>query len=286
MKSLKFIAVFVLFVLMSFWLKAQVEDCLPKPPSSNTSGSKAFVHDFSESFSAADERRLSQRFNAFRKQTSNEIILVTSDDLCGLSPWSFGIKIGNAWNVGQSQFDNGLVIVYKPKRAGSRGEIGIATGRGLEGALPDGALKLIVDKEMIPSFKKGRITQGIEKGLGVMQDIIKEEYSYANYKSKVNSFPKEAWIPIIIIVLFLVIWLYTVYNYAKTNNISFWKALVLTSQTRNTHRGGWGDFNRGRGGFGGYVGRGGGGFNRGGGGGGFGGFGGGSFGGGGASGSW
>ncbi len=265
---------------MSLVLVAQ-DDCLPDAPSKGTSGSMAYVHDFANVLSTGQERQLSQRLANFRKKTSNEIIFISSPDLCGYEPITFGYKVGDKWGIGQADLDNGLVIVFKPKTADSRGRVAVVPGSGLEGVLTDLDCGIIVDEEMIPLFKKGQTFQGILKGLSVIEDIVEGEYSFANYNEDLNSFPKQAWIPIIIVLVFLIVWFISVYNYAKTNKISFWKAMVLMSQTRNTHRGGWGDFNRGRGGFGGYVGRGGGGH-----GGGFGGFGGGSFGGGGASGSW
>ena len=46
-------------------------------------------------------------------------------------------RIGNTWAVGQKKYNNGMVILIKPKIGGEKGEAFIATGYGLEGKLPD-----------------------------------------------------------------------------------------------------------------------------------------------------
>jgi len=267
--------------LIQFSLIGQEEGCLPEKPSASTPAAKAYVHDLAGSFSAAEVAQLNTNFKNFRNSTSNEIVLVAPDTLCGMDIWDYGVRIGNQWQVGQNDFDNGLVIIYMAKTATRKGEIAVATGRGLEGVLPDGAAKLIIEKEMIPLFKKGNITAGINKGVVVFESLLQSEYSYSSYKNSKKTVDYGVYIPLIIFLLFIMFWLVQVYFYSRTNKISFWKALVIMSKTRGNHTGRWGGFRGGYGGFGGY--RGGGGSS---GGGGFGGFGGGSFGGGGASGSW
>jgi len=280
MMGLRIILVIITALFFSLGSIAQ-KDCIPDVPSSRTSDSEAYVYDLVNALSPSQKKQLSSRLAKFRKKTSNEVVLVTSSDLCGYEPIKYAYKIGDKWGIGRADLDNGVVIVYKPKTSDSDGRVAIAPGDGLEGALTDLDCGFIIDEELIPLFKKGKIYQGFSKGLDVMEDIIQEEYSFSNYKSEKKSIPWQAFIPVLVILVFVVFWLFQVRNYAKTNNISFWKAMVILSKTSGTHTGKWRRFNGGYGGFGGY--RGGGGSSSGG---GFGGFGGGSFGGGGASGSW
>ncbi|MFK7755735.1 MAG: YgcG family protein [Flavobacteriales bacterium] len=273
------ILLFGVFSLMSINGVSQSDECLPEPPSASTPVNAAYVHDFSNSFSAGERARLSKRLKQFRDSTSNEIVIICPDTLCGMDVWDYGVKIGDLWGVGQAELDNGLVIVYVPKKANKKGKIAIATGRGLEGALPDGSARMIIEREMIPSFKQGKITSGLTQGMTVMEDILTSEYSYGSYLQTNKKTDYTIYIPLAIFLLFIIFWLIQVGMYARTNKISYWQAMVLMSKTKGTHSGRWRGFRGGTGGFGGY---------RGGssGGGGFGGFGGGSFGGGGASGSW
>ena len=49
--------------------------------------------------------------------------------------------------------NNGVLILVKPKTADSDGEVQIAQGYGLEGAIPDITCAEIIDNEIIPAFR-------------------------------------------------------------------------------------------------------------------------------------
>ena len=57
--------------------------------------------------------------------------------LYGFDKADLAFRIGEEWGVGSDRFDNGIVMLIKPKTATSAGELFIATGYGLEGAIPD-----------------------------------------------------------------------------------------------------------------------------------------------------
>jgi len=63
--------------------------------------------------------------------------------------------------VGQKHKDNGVVLfVFSQDR-----KMFIATGRGLEGALPDATCKTIITQEIVPRFKQGDFSGGIDAGV-------------------------------------------------------------------------------------------------------------------------
>jgi uncharacterized protein len=166
-----------------------------------------------------------------------------------------------------------MVILIKPKTTSEKGQAFIATGRGLEGIIPDGKIHLIWENEMIPAFKKNQYGLGIQNALKVLKSLAQQEYNFDTYAKKhKKKEDKGGWIGLII---FGLVFLFMIFGKARgsarRNNIPFWTAFWLMN---SGPRGGyWDDFN-------------GGGGSSWGGGGGFGGFGGGSSGGGGAGGSW
>ena len=95
------------------------------------------VYDEANVLSPEEESDLEKRLVAFADSTSNQITLVIVADLCGMDKYQFAIELGESWGVGQSKEDNGVVFLVKPKTPDSKGEIFIAVGRGLEGAIPD-----------------------------------------------------------------------------------------------------------------------------------------------------
>lgn len=212
----------------------------------------------------------------FARQTSNQIAVVTMSDLGGYTPQEMAYKIGQEWGVGDKRFNNGVVLLIKPKTSTSSGQVFIATGYGVEGALPDAICRRIIERELIPAFRESNYEGAVWNALRVMMPILKGEYDIEEYVQ--DDEPGLA--DTLISLLFLALIIYFIYRFINEDNSN--------SNGRGGHRTGtWGGpiiFTPGSFGGGGF-GRGGsfgGGF----GGGGFGGFGGGSFGGGGAGGSW
>lgn len=263
-----FSGVFILFMLS---ISAQsVDDCYPPKPNK-------LVVDAGNILTDQEEKLLEQKLRTLNKETSNQVVIVTLDKLCAGDAAMTAYEIGHRWNVGQKEFDNGIVILVKASGGPGDRHTFIATGYGLEGAIPDATAKLIVDREMIPHFKGKNYYAGLDKAVTVISELAKGEYDYKQYNDKEQSGGLMALLPIL---FFIAVWFFLIYRrtsiYARNNDLGFWAALALmNAASSRSHRGGFGGFSGGSGGFGG-----------GGGGGGFGGFGGGSFGGGGAGGSW
>jgi uncharacterized protein len=254
------------------------QECFP------TQDKDKLVYDEAQIFSAAEFNELENKLEQFAVSTSNEIFVVVVPDLCGMDKAQFATELGEKWGAGQAKEDNGIIILVKPKTADEKGQVFIATGRGLEGAVPDAEAHLIVDNEMIPEFREGNMYAGIDKAVTVIMELAKGEYSMdtyaAQYQKKNRTTSSVVVFVICIILFFFFIKTMQVRRYSRTNNMGFWAAWALLNSINNRHSGSWRDFSGGRGTFGGW---GGGGSS----GGGFGGFGGGgSFGGGGAGGSW
>lgn len=267
---LSFLSFLLLFVF-SFSTNAQ-EDCFPKKPAQ-----ERLVNDFADVLSRQEENQLERYLLGFEDTTSIQVTIVTVKSLCGDDAAHFAFTIGEEWGVGNKEFNNGLVLLVKPKYGSDRGKAFIATGYGMEGVLPDAIAKRIVEQEMIPSFKQEDYFGGIAKAAQVVVEITGGEYSADVYANRKGKFPVEAlFFLLFFIALMFIGTIRRARSYAGANNLSLWTALWLMGSMNSSHRGHYSNFSSGRGGFGGF----------GGGGGGFGGFGGGSFGGGGAGGSW
>ena len=112
-----------------------------------------------------------------RLKSSNEIAVAIVPSLNGEAIADVAVEIGRAWGVGTAQNDNGiLMLVSRDDR-----EIFIATGYGLEGALPDIVTKGIVDEDIVPQFKEGAYFEGIKAGIEAMQKHISGEYTADRY---------------------------------------------------------------------------------------------------------
>lgn len=234
--------------------------------------SKDLVFDYAHFLSDSEAEQLNKKLEDFALETSNQIVFLSVESLNDYQPYEFAERILTEWGVGQKDLNNGIVILIKPKTASSKGEVFIATGYGLEGAIPDATAKLIVENEMIPEFRIGNNYVGIDRAVNTLMGLAKGEINSGEYQKRASD--DAGWFPVFIFLMIMFIIFMSraarARRYAHTNNLAFWTAFWLLSNSGRSHGGSWGGFSGG-GGFGG---------------GGFGGFGGGMGGGGGAGGSW
>jgi uncharacterized protein len=238
------------------------------------------VNDFSGLLSTAEQNQLEQTLQAFYYETSSQIYVIILDDLQGYDIAQYSQMLGEKWGVGTKGRDNGIVILVNPSPDRQHGKAYIATGYGLEGAVPDALANRIVDLDMVPYFKQQKYFEGLVAATKTIMELAQGEYTADEYlRSRGQS--KGTITPVAFIIIFFVI-MFSVIGRLRTarssslgRSLPFWAALFMLGSTRSSsHNGTFGHFSSGSGSFGGL------------GGGGFGGGGGGSFGGGGAGGSW
>ena len=227
------------------------------------------VNDLAQVFTSDQVSRLENTLVAFDDSTSNQIVVVTVKDLEGYDPSEYATRIGLDWGVGSAQFNNGIVLLVKPKTYDSAGQVFIAVGYGLEGAIPDAYAKRIIENELIPNFRLNDYYAGVEAACDVLMKLASGEISEPRGEEE-----DDALLEIIATLLFIGLLIFIVIIAVGQNDDNghssgggrrtIYVGPIITS---GRSYGGGSSFG---GGFGG----------------GFGGFGGGSFGGGGAGGSW
>lgn len=229
------------------------------------------VNDLAGVFSASQTSGLENMLVAFDDSTSNQITVVTVNDLEGYDPAEFATKIGLDWGVGSSEFNNGVVVLVKPKTAGSGGKVFIAVGYGLEGAIPDAYAKRIITNEMIPRFMENDYFGGVSSACQTLMKLASGEISEPQ-EEEIGEDDIAA-IAMTLFFIFIIILAVIALSKGGGNNSGNGGRRIYTGPIITSGRnygGGWSSGGSFGGGFGG----------------GFGGFGGGSFGGGGAGGSW
>ena len=226
------------------------------------------VNDLAGVFSPQQTQTLERVLVAFDDSTSNQIAVVTVKDLEGYEPSEFATRIGLEWRVGSAEFNNGIVLLVKPKTADSSGQVFIAVGYGLEGAIPDAYAKRIIENELIPHFRDNDYYGGVEAACEVLMKLASGEISEPRDDDDENA-GMIALISFLVVIMVIVILVAAVSGGDPGNGSGGRTIYTGPIITTGRHHGGFGSGSFG-GGFGG----------------GFGGFGGGSFGGGGAGGSW
>jgi len=262
----------ILLVLIASLNFSRAEVVYPKP-----SDPPRLVNDFTKTLDAGQLEDLEKRLVAFADSTSTQISVVVIETTSDMPISDYTFELGNQWKIGTKGNENGVLLCI----ALNDKQLFIATGYGVEGALPDALCGKIIDNDIRPFFKQGKYVEGIDNGVSKIIDAVKgEPYKATAPKSGFRKFKSG---PIIFVLFFfamiIIFKVISVRRYAINNGIKFWVAWELLNAATRTQSGRYSDFSRGSGsfGYGGSTDNSSGGF---------GGFGGGSFGGGGAGGGW
>lgn len=245
---------------------------IPEKPKFQTS-----VYDYVNLLSSNQKKSLENKLIKYSDTTSTQIVIAVIASTEGENINYLAANWGEEWGIGDAEKDNGiLVLLAKEDR-----KIAIQNGKGVEHLMTDFQSKRIINRVIIPEFKKGNFYAGLDKGSDYIFKTLMGEFKGTRQQESEGFDPG-----VIIFVIFIIIFFILISRGNKNNRGggrrfrrgSVADTILDTIILSNAGRGG-GSFG---GGFGGGS-SGGGSF----GGGGFGGgFGGGSFGGGGASGGW
>ena len=171
------------------------------------------VNDYSGILTAEQAQALEQRLVAFNDSTSNQVLIVITPTIEGDDEDAAAQRIGQAWGVGQEEFNNGVVILIKSKTPEENwGAVAIATGYGVEGVLPDLFCKRIIDNQMLGALGDGEYYRALTKALDVILPVLAGEYSYAQYNKDRK---RRGAIAALIAVAFMVLVIVLVARYAK-----------------------------------------------------------------------
>lgn len=170
------------------------------------------VNDFAGLFSANETALLEEKLRIYHDTTSTQLYVVTVSTLNGYDISQYASELGEKWKIGQKGKDNGAVLLIKPKSERESGEVFIATGYGLEGAIPDITAKRIIEDAILPHFRNNQFYQGVNAGIDRMIAALAGEYQADNQES--NDFIPP-WVIILLIILFIRL---TSKNKNKPNN--------------------------------------------------------------------
>lgn len=263
-------AIPVLVVVLLVWLVAALPALAAPPTFPALSGR---VVDQARLLSPEREAELTRTLAALERDTTDQVVVVTVNSLEGHEIEDYGYQLGRAWGIGQKDGNNGVLLIIAPEER----KVRIEVGYGLEPVLTDALSALIIQNQILPSFRTGGYEAGITQGVAAIDtqlrlDPVEAQAIAADAASPRTELPIGA---IVVIGLVFLLLLFGLIGAATTGGrrrrggdgltpILIWGA---TEALKNASRGGR---------SGGFGGGGGGGFSGGGG----------SFGGGGASGGW
>lgn len=224
------------------------------------------VVDDAHVLNSSTQNELAIMLTAHERATGEQVVVVTLESLQGHTIEDYGYQLGRHWGIGHKGTNNGVLLIVVPREHRVRIEVGY----GLEGQLTDATSRTIIEKDIVPNFRRGDFNAGVLAGTTSILKVLgggESVHPSTGWSAPDDSNDEMTGWMSLLIVFFLVSWLiWVVLRDASTGR----NEIFLRAGRRPLRI---------------YRGLGGGGFSSGGSGGGFSG-GGGSFGGGGASGSW
>ncbi len=165
---------------------------------------KKLLWDLAGVIDPATAQEIEDSLETFSRTTSNQILVMTVTTIGGADISEYATQLGRDWGVGHEGDNNGVVILIKVNTESENGNAFIATGYGVEGALPDVLCKRIIEKEMIPHFKENDYASGIKDALAVIMPAMKGEFNKEEYMDDSGDAVLGLLVLIIIICLIVV----------------------------------------------------------------------------------
>ncbi|RYG33328.1 MAG: TPM domain-containing protein, partial [Chitinophagaceae bacterium] len=168
----------LLVILLAFVVAAVSGQVVPHnllPPKPNP---PKLVNDFANLLSPEEERQLEQKLVAYDDSTSNQVVIVTVKTMRGYEADQYATEIGHFWGVGgQAKYDNGVVILVSDgtEENGKRRYF-IATGYGLEGAIPAITTNDIAQEFLVPNLKNNNYFDAFDQTTSAVIKAAAGEY--------------------------------------------------------------------------------------------------------------
>jgi uncharacterized protein len=167
-----------------------------------------YFNDYTLTVSGPVGEELNKQLADFERQTSNQIVVaVLRKAETDSSIQDYCHRIFESWKVGRAGLNNGCVLfVFKDDR-----KVWIEVGYGLEGAIPDGTVKQIIDTVITPKFKVNDFDGGLRDGVNALIAAARGEYKGTGKttgEERRRTSSKQGiplWLIVVLVVLFFIV---------------------------------------------------------------------------------
>jgi uncharacterized protein len=111
---------------------------------------------------------LTRELAELEAKTSRQLVVVTVKSLQGRSIEDYGVRLGRAWQIGQKDKNNGVLLIVAPNER----KVRIEVGYGLEGELTDAVARLIIEERVLPNFRQGNMVGGVVGGTEEIVQVL------------------------------------------------------------------------------------------------------------------
>jgi uncharacterized protein len=140
-------------LLAGCWVQAQA--LLPVPTLAG------HVLDSSGALSAKQVSQIEQQLAALEQRSGTQMAVLLVPSTAPEDIFSYANRVANVWKIGRKDVGDGVLIVVAVQDRRMRIEV----AKSLEGAIPDLAAKQIIERDMVPAFKRGDYAGGLGQAI-------------------------------------------------------------------------------------------------------------------------
>jgi uncharacterized protein len=159
MKIWSLVGLFLTLILFPFEIQAQALTF----PQTNVP-----VNDYAEVIPPEYQAQMDKLARALWDKTGTALVVATFRDLGGESPRIFANKLYEAWGIGKSEEDKGILLLVAVKER----QVTFETGYGVEGILPDAKMGDILDQYVVPFLRRDEYGEGLLNGMAAVAQVV------------------------------------------------------------------------------------------------------------------
>ena len=110
--------------------------------------------------SQEQEAQLTQKLEALEQASSRQLVIATIRSLEDYPIEDYGYQLGRHWGIGQSEANNGIILIVAPAER----KVRIEVGYGLEPIMTDALSHQIIQQQILPRFRDNDYPGGIAAG--------------------------------------------------------------------------------------------------------------------------
>ena len=159
--------VFILLMLIPFFLGAE-KLAVSQVFNPKLKGDDSYVSDVKKVLSSESVAELNRICVSLEDELGVEIAIVIVPGIKGDDEYDFAYELFNTWRIGKEGKNNGLLWLYVVDIRAMKFE----TGYGLEGLLPDAYLNSLLDEDIFPLMREGRVDEAFLLGLSDIESRL------------------------------------------------------------------------------------------------------------------
>src|SRR5499427_3053957 len=138
------------------------------------------VVDQANIMTAQSRTDLEAKLKELEDKSSIQLVVATVKSLQGSDVETYANGLFRSWKLGEAKKNNGALLLIAP----AEHKVRIEVGYGLEGTLTDALSSVIISSAVVPRFKTGDFSGGIERGVDGIVSVLSGDT--ADWQPKVD----------------------------------------------------------------------------------------------------